>query len=276
MKTKQFSIGMIGLIALAVIFPNSVVGQAVDKAGEAFIDQLPAGLQLKENEPQHYLMVTTHYNRDMYGSFINKSQVSGEYTRGLEGGKVKWNHARIVHSQSQKGDFGEGTALDFMENFSYVPSEKILEPSFFQGFPNDQTSLMAKNLVWDMSGIEALAWICFDSLSLNQEYLAKEINGEADLAGAGTFTNEDIRLTWKGLTKTNDKLCAVIDFTAYNNPLEIDMQNFKMKGRSHYWGTIYVSLTDKQIEYASMHEDVMMDMNSNMINAFRMITVTKK
>jgi hypothetical protein len=30
-----------------------------------------------------------------------------------------------------------------------------------------------------------------------------------------------------------------------------------MSGRSHYWGEIYVSLSDKQIEYANLTEDVL-------------------
>ena len=44
-----------------------------------------------------------------------------------------------------------------------------------------------------------------------------------------------------------------------NNPMEIGHQNLTMKGRSQYWGNIYEALSDKQIEYAELYEDVILD-----------------
>ncbi|HDS07492.1 MAG TPA: hypothetical protein ENO05_07680 [Bacteroides sp.] len=36
----------------------------------------------------------------------------------------------------------------------------------------------------------------------------------------------------------------------------------RMKGRSLYYGEIWISLDDKQVEYASMVEDVVMELES--------------
>ena len=33
-----------------------------------------------------------------------------------------------------------------------------------------------------------------------------------------------------------------------------------LQGRSHYWGEIWVSLSTKQIEYATLYEDVLGEM----------------
>jgi hypothetical protein len=44
-----------------------------------------------------------------------------------------------------------------------------------------------------------------------------------------------------------------------NGKLNLNLENIKMKGRSHYWGEVYVSLSDKQIEYANLSEDVITD-----------------
>ena len=44
-----------------------------------------------------------------------------------------------------------------------------------------------------------------------------------------------------------------------NNPLKIELEGIKMSGRSHYWGEVYVSLVDKEIEYATLSEDVIAD-----------------
>ena len=58
----------------------------------------------------------------------------------------------------------------------------------------------------------------------------------------------------------NNELCILIQFLAMDNPLEVNMGTITGKGRSHYWGNIWVSLKDKQIEYAVLHEDVILDM----------------
>ena len=66
-----------------------------------------------------------------------------------------------------------------------------------------------------------------------------------------------------------------------NNPLELSHQNSTIKGRSHYWGNIYVSISDKQIEYADLYEDVILDIKMNgqetgvIANTVRTITLQK-
>jgi hypothetical protein len=37
----------------------------------------------------------------------------------------------------------------------------------------------------------------------------------------------------------------------------------QLKGRSTYWGDIWISLSDKQIEYASGNEDVVVKMTTD-------------
>jgi hypothetical protein len=104
------------------------------------------------------------------------------------------------------------------------------------------------------------------------------------MEGVGTFENKNIMLTWTGITVKNDKPCAVIEFLALDNPLDLSVntEQFKMiaKGRSHYWGTILVSLTNKQIEHAILHEDVILDITmpdgkKQLVNTTRWLTVEK-
>jgi hypothetical protein len=55
----------------------------------------------------------------------------------------------------------------------------------------------------------------------------------------------------------------------------------KMKGRTNYWGNIWVSQEDKQIEYATLYEDGLMEMvfsgqsEEVLMNVFREITFQK-
>ncbi|MDR0743780.1 MAG: hypothetical protein LBF05_05445 [Tannerella sp.] len=51
----------------------------------------------------------------------------------------------------------------------------------------------------------------------------------------------------------------ILKYSVMNNPVNVEYENISMRGRSHYWGEIYVSLSDKQIEYASLTEDVLTD-----------------
>jgi hypothetical protein len=254
-------------------------GQDENQDLRKYLEKFPGDLVLHEVVPQRYHIVADYFNKDLYGNFLNKMRVSGDYTRGLEGGKAKWNNVYIANADRLKASFPQGEKQEFMENFTYIPSEKMLLESSFENFPQQLVQL--KNLVWDMMGIEAFAWVYLDSLKLNRSIRASVINGQVEMDGIGVFENRDIRLRWTGITEMNREICAVIEYLAMDNPLNVEFGDFKMKGRSHYWGTVFVSMEDKQIEHAYMYEDVVMDMNlpgqpdNQLINTTREIVFEK-
>jgi hypothetical protein len=63
-------------------------------------------------------------------------------------------------------------------------------------------------------------------------------------------------LEWIGRSQRNGQDCALIEYRAFFNPLEIANSGMTLKGRSDYWGQIWVSLATKQIEYATIYENV--------------------
>ena len=271
MKTKTFLFCISLLIA--------VVSFAQEKIDPKVLESLPQNLEL-EDELQKYQVTTIHYNSDMFGNFFNKFRVRGEYTRGLDNGKVKWNNVTVAMSMQRNADFSSGTKLRYMEDYSYLPSPDMLNPEKFETF--EEHSAYAKNLIWDMLGIEGFAWAYFDVLELNKPYNATDFNGKMDLAGQGFFENKDVVLTWTGISKFNDELCATIEYRTMNNPLEYKEESMSMKGRSHYWGTIWVSIEDKQVEHANVFEDVMMELQlsgqsgTQLMNATREIVFKKE
>ncbi|KAF0239071.1 MAG: hypothetical protein FD181_456 [Prolixibacteraceae bacterium] len=257
MKTQKFFLVTIlvlttGLMAFSQKKTDSNVNEQLTA------ELLPQNLKLKD-ELQKYVVTTDHFNSDIFGNFFNKMRVKGEYTRGLENGKVKWSNCSVAMSMSRDAEFEQGTPLKYMEDFSYSVSEDMLKPENFTTFT--EHSAFAKNLIWDMMAIEGFGWSAWDKLKLNEPYSAKDFNGKMDLAGQGSFENKDVILTWTGISKRNSENCAVIEFRTMNNPLEYSGDGMSMKGRSHYWGTIWVSLEDKQIEHAVLFEDVVMEMN---------------
>ena len=239
-----------------------------------YLDVLPKDLKLKEESAQKYRITADYFNGDIFGNFANKTRVTGDYTRGFKDGTVKWNKVKIANSNSREGSFENSVSQDYMENFTYVPSDKMLEASSFSSFPPN--SFHAKNLVWDMLAIETFAWVYFDSLELNQTFRPASLQDEISLAGDGTFKNRDIQLKWTGISQMNGELCSLIEYRTFDNPLVIDTEQIKIKGRSHYWGTIWVSLKDKQIEYAIMYEDVVMDMKTKSQTNGQLINTTRE
>lgn len=252
MKTEKF----FGMVVLFFLTTSAALAQ--EKMNAQIFKSLPQSLELKD-DVQKYLVVTNHVNGDIFGNFFNKMQVKGEFTRGLEGGKVKWNNVSVAMSMQPDGNYPEGELLEYMENFTYVPSAEMIQPGKFKNFSGMYTAF-AKNLVWDMLGIEGLAWADFEKLKPNQPFQAASFNGEIDLAGQGTFENKNMLLTWTGISEMNGELCALIEYRTFNNPLEYNAEEANMKGLSHYWGNIWVSIEDKQIEHATMLEIVSAEM----------------
>jgi hypothetical protein len=160
-----------------------------------------------------------------------------------------------------------------MEGFRYKNDlGGTMHPDFFKGFP--PTAVMERNLIWDTGMFELFGQNYLDHLKLNEPYHAIS-NESLDLPGVGTFHNRDIVLQWVGRSRRNGQDCAVIQYQAFFNPLEIANGGVTLNGRSHYWGEIWVSLTTKQIEYATLFEVVIAEMklpgqeSMQVINVFR-------
>ena len=257
-KIRLNAIFQMVLTGTAILFFSSnVSGQKTLNDCEKNLHGIPHELARKKIMPERIRVTTDYYNRDIYGNFFNKVRITGEYSREADSGYAHWNNVTESQSNDLNAIFPAGKPLDYMENFRYIPSEKMMDAASFKNFPPQ--SFYAKNLIWDMMGIEAFAWLYLDSLELNKTF-SPAMNGKVDLAGGGYFNNNHIKLTWTSISKVNNDLCILIQFLAMDNPLEINMGSTTAKGRSHYWGDIWVSLTDKQIEYATLHEDVILDM----------------
>ncbi len=269
------------LLALITSGAGTAFSQDAGQNISTLLDALPPGLTLKEDGPQRYSMVAEYHNKALLGGPLGKMRVSGEYTRGLEGGYVRWDKVEIAETYQEGGDFPAGKAQAYMEGFRYIPSENMVEAAAFGQFPPTPNSTFAKNLVWDALCFETFAWEFLDKLQLNVPYRAEEVEGEIPLAGQGTFENKEAYVAWTGISRMNGELCALIQFKVMDNPLKMDNEQMDIRGRSHYWGDIWVSLEDKQIEHATLSEDVVMEIklagqpNGQYINTTREIVFRK-
>jgi hypothetical protein len=268
---------MLGLNGWASGQRNSSTSRSV----EAQMSHLPTDLVLKEDEPQKYKITVDYLQLDTLGNPLGKERVYGDYLRALPDGKVRWNNVRIAKAKKFDQPFPEGENQTYMEGFTYKTAKpaEMLKKEFFPGFPDSE--IKTKNLVWDMHMIEQFAWDYFNKLELNQPFAIQSQPEDVPLAGAGTFQNRQIVLTWVGLSKRNNETCALIQYQAFMNKFTTSMGKLSFQGRSHYWGDIWVSLKDKQIEHATLFEDVLVEFSlpgqggKQLINVLRTGTFEK-
>jgi hypothetical protein len=257
MKTKTLTVTV--LMASLMIFSGSLYSQKINRI-KTYLKSLPKNLKLEEKTPQKYLMTAEYFNKDIYGNFGSKVKVTGIYTRGLKDKYVRWNNAFISKANNHSGPYLDSVKQDYMEGITYNPLAQVLEESFFESFRKHEDNIYARNLIWDMTAIETFAWNYFDSLQLNQTYLVPEIQGAFDMADIGTYDHTKIELNWIGISMMNNKVCAVIEYKALDNKLELHTENMNSKGSEFYWGKTWISLENKQIEYAEMYSNTIQEM----------------
>ena len=241
------------LIASGIVFPSVCYSQGKSAVIRKFLTELPRGEAKDDGSPQKYRMTAVYTNRDFYGNFTGKIKVSGDYTRGLQDGFVTWNNVIISNSDNLTGPFTEDSRQEYMENLKYFPSPQMLNEETFKDFPASTENVFARNLVWDMMTIEMFVWKYSDSLIINKKYFIPDINGEFNMGEIGNYEHSNIQLCWTGISVMNDELCGVIEYRAIDNKIKLTMDQINTRGTEQYWGTTWISLENKQIEYAEMY-----------------------
>ena len=228
------------------------------------LSRLPAGLQVKDDGPRTFRFTCDYSHLDVKGNQAGPTmKLAGEYTRGLPGDKARWNNVTV-----------NGQKREFMEGFGYRLADRgnTGKAEFFQGFP--AMAFQERNLVWDTVMFESFGQEFFDKLSLNVPYRME--SSTMALAGGGEFENKNVELTWIGVSRRNGQQCALVDYNAFFNKLTVKAGAIELTGRSHYWGQIWVSLTTKQIEYATLYEDVLGELKLSTQPAPQIINVFRK
>jgi hypothetical protein len=234
---------------------------------------LPQGTSVKDTGPRTYRFTVDYNTANTKGEMVYRQRLTGEYTRGLAGGEVMWKNVTQASVAGATAPFEAAQKRDFMEGFRYHNDVLgTVKPEFFKGFP--PTAVVERNLVWDTGMIEMFGQSYFDNLKLNEPYQILS-NQDVNMPDVGTFHNRDVVLEWIGRSRRNGQDCALIKYQAFFNPLEIVNGGMTLKGRSDYWGEIWVSLATKQIEYGTLYESVVGEMKlpgqetAQVVNVFR-------
>lgn len=219
---------------------------------------LPPGTVVKDAGLRTYRFTVDYDAANTRGEIMSRQRLVGEYTRGLEGGDVMWKNVTQADAVGATAPFAPPQKREFMEGFRYRNAmANTMKPDFFKAFP--PSAVFERNLVWDTGMIEMFGQNHFAHLKLNEPYHAMT-SDDVVMPDVGTFHNRDIVLEWIGNSQRNGQDCALIKYQAFFNPLELASGGMTLKGRSDYWGEIWVSLATRQIEYATLQEVVVGEM----------------
>lgn len=212
-------------------------------------------IALHDSGPRAYEFTIDYNTASPTGEIVQRQRVAGQYTRGLANNQVEWRNVTIATAAGgPNAAFGPEDNRTFMDGFRYRADANTLAADFFRSFP--ASAFLERNLVWDTGMFELFGQNYFDKLELNVPYHA-DLGSDVKMPGEGTFHNRDVVLEWQGYSRRNGQDCALIAYKSFLNPVEIATSGMTMKARSDYWGEIWVSLTTKQIEYATLDEEVL-------------------
>jgi hypothetical protein len=271
MRIRTTSVFVVALLVCGV--PNLLGQSAPVRPSSAQTWSLPQGTAVKDSEPRTYRFTVDYNMAGSKGEISHRVRLTGDYTRGLPAGDVLWKNVAQADADGATAPFAAAQKRDFMEGFRYRDdAASTMKPDFFKGFP--PTAVFERNLVWDTVMLEMFGQNFFEHLKLNEPYHSLS-DQDVNMANVGTFHNRDVVLEWVGRSQRNGQDCALIAYQAFFNPVEIVNGGMTLKGRSDYWGQIWVSLATKQIEYATLYENVAGEMKvagqdaPQAINVFR-------
>jgi len=214
---------------------------------------LPHDTAVRDNGPRTYRLTVIYNTTGPTGQIVLRQRVTGDYTRGLSDGQVEWNNVTEENAGGDTAPFAPPQKSAYMDGFRYRGDADTLAPGFFKSFPD--SAYFERNLSWDTQMFETFARKFLDKLELNQP-LHVVSEQDVNLPQMGTFHNRDVVLEWVGRSERNGQECALIDYRAFFNPVQIAAGGMTMNARSDYWGEIWISLATRQIEYATLYEEV--------------------
>jgi hypothetical protein len=226
-----------------------------------------------DHGPRTYRFTVNYTSANTQGETIYRQVITGDYTRGLPKGDVAWHHVTVANAVGAEAPFHTAQTRGFMEGFEYHDDQGItFTPDFFKSFP--VTAVIERNLIWDTGMLEAYGQNYFDQFKLNEPFHPGS-HQIISMPNVGTFNSRDTVLEWIGNSQRNGEDCALIRYQSFFNPLQIASAGMTLKGRSDYWGEIWVSIATKQIEFATLYESVVGEMKlpgpstTQVINVFR-------
>ncbi|MDR2511588.1 MAG: hypothetical protein LBC89_03895 [Bacteroidales bacterium] len=147
--------------------------------------------------------------------------------------------------------------LNDLEELNFkIQGDNFTRLDFYRDFPPAQVERI-RTFIQDKVGFEVYGQMYLDSLKLNIPfYPALFQNQQADFEQDVKFNTQKLNITWLGYSKINGKDCILVYFKSMYSPFLVDNESMTVNGRSCFWGNIWILPDTRQIEYATMNEDI--------------------
>lgn len=265
------------LLSLIFILTLASITKSQDKPLYQWLSIDPADIKGKK-EIMEYSVTLKWQNLDpLTETTFNCNGVTGRFITGIDSSFSKWMDVRIEELTDIKQEVSGGILLPDFNNLKYqIYNTEFLKEDFYSMISPDQRDL-AKWLVSDAMQMQGLAFWVFDTLRFIIKYQPQMLEDyKIEFEEWITFSSRYQQLLWSGITFYNNEICAIVKFESWYNPVEIDNPGIKLKGRSLYWGEMWISLSDKQVEYAIMFEDVVFRIDSPAFTAQQLIDLQRE
>lgn len=268
MKTTFF------LISAFLLFANCSIAQT--HKFDEYLKMFPPKGKTENAPPAKYRMTIDWENRNLLGASIHRNIVSGFFVSKLENdtNTTRWSDIELktISNGNQ-----ETIKLTNLEGLEYqIIGDNITTLDFYSSFPQESIELI-RWFVQDQGTFDVFGIMYLDSLEFCKPFKPGFFqNQRTDFVDYVNVTSMNIELEWIGISKKNKKVCALINFKGMYSPLDSDTDVMKLNARTCYWGTIWVSLPDRQIEYGLMNEDVIIDMKLKQDNVKKSINLQRQ
>lgn len=264
------------LILAFSLFINCSIAQ--NKHIDKYFKINPSDIKLQNSEIQEYDVTLKWQNIDpIKGDKISINAIKAKYSCGLDSGLVGWSDVFLYNINNFKQILENGNRLDAFDNFVYKPNFFSFASEKYYTDIDPQYKEIAAWFILDAIQMDGITNIFFDSLLFNKPFypaildtfLLKVENGI-------TFKSQSTKFIWSGITKLNGEICAIIKFESPFNPVSMDVPGYSFQGRSLFWGEIWISLSDKQFEYAEMIEDIIINLKTSSFPEGKLINMQRE
>ncbi|WP_340114207.1 hypothetical protein [Maribellus mangrovi] len=258
------------------LFAESLFAQ--DKHVDKYFKINPCEIKQEDSKIQEYDVNLKWKNIDpISGSKITCSAIKAKYSCGLDSGLVKWSDVFLFNINNFKQKLENGNRLEAFDDFEYKPNFfSFASEKYYTDIPPNLKEI-ASWFILDAIQMHGINEIFFDSLTFCTPFYPETLDTFSLKVENGiTFKSQYAKFVWSGITKMNGEICAIINYESFFNPVSMDVPGYAFQGRSLYWGEIWISLVDKQFEYAKMVEDIIIKLKSPQFTDGKLINMQRE
>lgn len=226
----------------------------------------------------NYRLTIEWLNKDMNGKLMMHNIASGRIIQLSQKSFVNnttqladWNLTEISTQGRNRIKLVELEGLQLK-----ISGDNFTNVDFYKDFPPTRVELI-RWIVQDKVAFGVYGQMYLDSLKLNTPYYPDFFqNQRADFDQYVNFNTQKLKITWLGFSEMNNENCMLIYFKSMYNPIDADNEMMTLNGRSCFWGNIWISPKTKQIEHATMNEDLVYTIKFKATNSEQQINMQRE